>query len=177
MVSEWCLKTSEPSKLLRVSPAGVLVAKRLVEGMGVGTPVGGVEDEVDTASRSRLVLERFHQRLADATATEMLAHDEPGDLAARLVALDEVLHMQRAESGDLAVDVGDDKPRGRITGDPVDALGGLLLGRWIAELAEKHGNRSRVSTLGCAKRYGGGGPPGGASSSTYVVLLRPHPPP
>ena len=153
----------------------MLVAERLVEGVRVGPAVRGVEDEVPAASRACLVLQRVHQRLTDAPATEPLRDDESCDLGAQVVALDEVLGVQRAKARDLSLELGDDQPDRRVIPDALDPLGRLLLARRISELAEERGDGSRVSALGTANRYGGGGgPPGGASSSTYVVLLRPH---
>jgi len=156
----------------------VLVAERLVEGVGIGPAVRRVEDEVARATRTRLLLERSHQRLPDPAPAEPLRHDEGRDLAPQLVALDEVLGVERTEAGDLAFNLGDDQARRRVRVDPLDALGGLPLRRGVPQVAEKSGDGIRVSALGVANAYGGGGgPPGGAWSSTYVVLLRPHCPP
>jgi hypothetical protein len=59
----------------------------------VGSSVGCVEDHDGGAAPTSFLLERMHQELADSTATEASADDEPGDLATRLVAFDEVLHV------------------------------------------------------------------------------------
>ena len=151
----------------------MLVAERFVERMRVGPAVSGVQDHDLPASPARLVLQGLHQLLADSTAAEAPADDEPSDLATGLVAFDEVLDVQRAESSEVRLDLRDDHPRRGIGGDPLEALSRLPRRRRVAELAEQRGDGGRVSALGGANLYGGGAG-GGASSSTYVVLLRPH---
>ena len=156
----------------------MLVAERFVEGVRVAAAVGGVEDDVPGAPRPGLGFDRAHQELADSAAAEPLADDERGHLAAELVTLDEILGMERAETGDLALDLGDVPDRRRVGGDALEPLGCLLASRRVPELAEQRRDRTGILLCRLAKRYGGGGGAsgGGASSSTYVVLLRPHPP-
>jgi hypothetical protein len=166
------------AQLFRVTPSGVLIAERLVEGVGVSSPVRGVKHDRFAAAGTRFVLKSFHQQLADTPAAETLADDQAGHLAARLVPLDEVLDVQDSEAGDLFLKLGEDKPGRGICPDSREPRRRLLWARRVAQLAEKAGDRGSVAGFGLAKRYGGGGgcPPGGggASFSTYVALRRPH---
>jgi hypothetical protein len=137
-------------ELFGVAAAGVLVAERFVEGMGIRTAVRCVEDHHLPASDARFFLERLHEELADAASAEALADDEAGYLAARLVALDEILDVEGSETRDFPVQLGDDEPGRRIVGDALDPLRGLLWTRGVAQLAEKRGDRRRVAGLGFA---------------------------
>ena len=77
------------------------------------------------AASARFVLQGLHQQLADPVAAEAVTDDEPRDLTAGLVALDEVLHVQRADASELRIDLGDEHARRRVGRDPPDPLGGL----------------------------------------------------
>lgn len=126
-------------------------------------------------------LDRLHEQCAHPTPPEACSDHHRRELATDVIALDEVLHVEGSEAGHFALDLCDEQEGRRIGRDSLDPLSSLLRRRWIPELAEERGDRSRVPALGFANRYGGGGgggaSGGGPSSSTYVVLLRPHPPP
>jgi hypothetical protein len=99
--------------------------------------VGGVQHHDLPAAPARFVFESLHQQLADPAAPETLPDDEPRDLAARLVALDEVLDVQRGESGELRLELGHDDPGEWVGGDPPDAFSRLRGRRRVAELTEQ----------------------------------------
>ena len=90
--------------------------------MGVGAAVSGVQDEVRAAAGKGFFLDRLHQPIADATAAEALRDDHRRELAAEVVALDEVLHVESSKAGDLAVELRDEQERRRILGDSLEAL-------------------------------------------------------
>ena len=67
--------------------------------------------EEDAATpRRRLLLDRFDQQPADASAAVRLRDDERTELAGRAFVLDRRGHVQVGETDHLAVHVGDDDP-------------------------------------------------------------------
>jgi hypothetical protein len=104
--------------------------------MGVGPAVRGVEGEVPAPASAGLVLERLHEGFADSAPPELLADDQGGDVGADVVTLDQVLHVERAETRDLTVELGHDQRRRRIRFDALDSLGRLRLARGISQVAE-----------------------------------------
>ena len=93
--------------------------------MRVGSAVGGVEHHRLAAAGSGFFFQRFHQQLTDTAATESFADDEAGDLAARLVSLDEVLQVEDAEASDHTFELSHDEPGRWIRSDALDPLGRL----------------------------------------------------
>jgi hypothetical protein len=119
--------------------------------------------------------------LLQVLGVERLADDHRRELAAEVVALDEVLHMQRREARDFAVYLGDEEARRGVAGDASDPLSGLVRGRGVAQLVEQRSDALGVvgARFPDRDRYGGGGggpPGGGPSSSTYVERRPPQPP-
>jgi hypothetical protein len=85
------------------------------------------------ASRPRLIFDCMHQELADSAATEFLANNERRHLATTLVALHEILDVERAQARDFTFDFGDYGDRRRVGGDAREPLGRLFGCRAIAE--------------------------------------------
>ena len=143
----------------------MLVPERLVEGVGVRPAVRGVQHQVAGSSPLSFLLERVHQELTDAAAAERLRDNEARDLATGLIALDQVLLVERGETGEPALGLGHDDPGGRVSGDPCDAGLGLFRCGRIREFGEQRRIGGGVFGRRLAEAYGGGGP-GGTSSST-----------
>jgi GNAT superfamily N-acetyltransferase len=132
----------------RLRPA--LEADALVEGVGVGAPIGRGQVEATGAVGARLGLGRCEEGRRDARAAVAPGHHDGDEATGGLVLLQARHDVGGDEARDLAAGLGHDHARQRVGREAGQPGRDRRLGRRVPELVEQRGDRRGVGGRGVA---------------------------